>query len=158
MGCDIHIAAEENSKGKWTRIYDLDYDIRNYSFFGWLAGVRNYSSVIPRFPQRGIPSDSCFGSKIGLHSFSYFMADEINEIDFHGIMIEDCRIWQTMHNGGHAYIGTCNSGQGIIKPLSEFIGPEAVIFLQNVIKHQNMIRLSNRNMKIDVRVCFAFDN
>lgn len=78
MGCDIHSFAEKRSKetGKWELVHDaftLDeydrarekkdkgnepFDGRNYSVFGFLANVRNYSHCPPIAELKGLPDDS----------------------------------------------------------------------------------------------------
>lgn len=76
MGCDIHSFAEVKKDGKWLPIesdgrtsswglfFERDseflapFDWRNYSMFGFLADVRNYSHCTPIAEPKGLPEDS----------------------------------------------------------------------------------------------------
>lgn len=75
MGCDIHSFAEVRKNGKWEKVgevfplddWDKNYfkkdfgdrpiNWRDYSLYGWLADVRNYSCVPAISQPRGIPDD-----------------------------------------------------------------------------------------------------
>ncbi len=75
MGCDIHSFAEVRKNGKWEKVgevfplddWDRNYfkkdfgdspiNWRDYSLYGWLADVRNYSCVPAISQPRGIPDD-----------------------------------------------------------------------------------------------------
>ena len=90
MGCDIHLYIEKKNKdGKWEKlIIDecLLPDDRNYSVFGFLAGVRgDYKK--PLFPKRGFPDDSSIPKDetehfLGDHSFTHAYLDEILEANW----------------------------------------------------------------------------
>lgn len=57
MGCDIHLFAEKRvSFRKWETV-DAGEALRHrsYSVFAFLAGVRNYSAIIPISKPRGLP-------------------------------------------------------------------------------------------------------
>lgn len=70
MGADIHSFAEVKTNGKWVIVKDpIFYDygenkstepfgIRDYSVFGFLADVRNYSNCEPISETKGLPDDS----------------------------------------------------------------------------------------------------
>lgn len=91
MGCDIHLYFEQkDSDNNWKRIFipeSLIPDDRNYSLFGFLAGVRNPHRR-PLFSNRGIPKDTSFPSNnpdfwLGEHSFTYAYLDEILNAPWH---------------------------------------------------------------------------
>lgn len=100
MGTDIHFYFEKKENGKWQKVevpHSIIPDDRNYTLFGFLAGVRNgfgfggrpiYKAFKkPIFPGRGIPEDSTYneeaelknekGYYLGDHSYSYFYLDEL---------------------------------------------------------------------------------
>lgn len=68
MGSYIHAYAERRYNGHWIPAH-LDgivienehparvWDTQNYTMFGWLADVRNYSKVPPVIERRGLPED-----------------------------------------------------------------------------------------------------
>ena len=58
MGCDIHSLAEKRVGGKWIGLDVEAFESRNYGFFGWLAGVRNYSGLVPIAADRWLPKDA----------------------------------------------------------------------------------------------------
>jgi hypothetical protein len=69
MGADIHIFAEIKKADKWERLTekifpdgdrknDAPFDWRSYGMFGFLADVRNYSSIPPLGELKGLPDDS----------------------------------------------------------------------------------------------------
>lgn len=69
MGADIHSWVEIKKDGKWTRSFDQlfktyndmtsePFGCRNYSFFGFLADVKNYSHCPVISELKGLPDDS----------------------------------------------------------------------------------------------------
>ena len=58
MGCDIHSHAERQENGRWDCLDVEAFEDRDYGFFGWLAGVRNYSRLTPIAADRGAPADA----------------------------------------------------------------------------------------------------
>lgn len=60
MGCDIYAYAEKkDEQGQWVYLPDVSpFDIRNYTLFSFLAGVRNYMNIIPVSVPRGFPDDA----------------------------------------------------------------------------------------------------
>jgi hypothetical protein len=69
MGANIHIFAEIKKADKWERLTekifpdggrknDAPFDWRSYGMFGFLANVRNYSSIPPLGELKGLPYDS----------------------------------------------------------------------------------------------------
>jgi hypothetical protein len=136
MGCDIHTVAEDFVDGEWKELdIPRPFDCRSYSIFGFLAGVRNYSDVIPISPPRGVPPDyrqrvqenaradpSYFEDWEGdYHSHSYLTLDELLSFDYDATT-EDRRtaiqIGSNMYDHGH----TCPPGQGAAMTYREFLG------------------------------------
>lgn len=141
MGCDIHsVAIDANGKpidgGIWADcVTDNPYynegepfGNRNYSVFGFLAGVRNYSAVQPISEPRGLPKDfSCNdidgGDWLGDHSFSWLSLAELEAFNYEGMM-EDRRYT------GHHPIGfisgamTADPGRGAAMTWREFLGED----------------------------------
>jgi hypothetical protein len=111
MGCDIHSFAEVKRNGKWERLtekvfkswdgslIDAPFDLRNYSVFGFLADVRNYSDCKPLSQPKGFPQDSEWLNEIhkkdkdltnlryyledgDYHSHSFFTLKELVDFDY----------------------------------------------------------------------------
>ena len=148
MGCDIHMYCESFSGKlkvfKMTKALNLN---RNYSLFGWLADVRNYSMIKPLAEPRGIPNDVSKKVKVDYdyynfdaHSASYFTIAELLAVDYKQI-VEDRRC-TIDGNGG----STCEEGKGEKMTLEKFIGKEFV---------DTVARLHYE--KVD-RIVFWFDN
>jgi len=126
MGCDIHAYAEKkNADGKY-ELVGMSNDFfawRQYGLFAFLAGVRNYSAITPISEPRGIPDDLSeyvksayedWGSDA--HSASWLSSEELFKFDYQQL-IEDRRCMRN-NNGG----STCEEGEGIKQPLSEYLG------------------------------------
>ena len=66
MGCDIHIVLEQkdDQTGDWHTVIDFNQlprdmlTMRNYVYFTFIAGVRNYDVVKPMYEPRGFPDDA----------------------------------------------------------------------------------------------------
>lgn len=88
MGCDIHSFAEKKENGKWIPVENVDgrdtawgtffarsekyfapFNWRNYSMFGFLADVRNYSHCTPIADTRGLPIDSEYLNSVSTHAY-----------------------------------------------------------------------------------------
>ncbi len=115
MGCDIHsVAIDANGKriegGKWADSKECDPEFgygegepfgwRNYSVFGFLADVRNYSEVTPIRRPRGLPDDlkdyDSAGDPVdenlehwlGQHSYSWLSIAELIAFDYDHLMVD----------------------------------------------------------------------
>lgn len=101
MGCDIHLYAETLPEGEfaeWTALHPHDVGLppdsstydgrwfheRDYALFAVLAGVRNYGSITPISPPRGLPDEPSFLVQAGNafwgtdgHSHSWVMLGEV---------------------------------------------------------------------------------
>ncbi|MFA5697672.1 MAG: hypothetical protein WC888_04550 [Candidatus Izemoplasmatales bacterium] len=127
MGCDIHSFAEKkNQNGQYIIIEDLcPFDWRSYSVFGFLAGVRNYSNIIPISTPRGLPDDVCqeikddFESRgYDAHSASWLSIKELTDFEYDK-ETEDCRV--TINGDGGC---TCDPGGGKKQTYREFLRSE----------------------------------
>ena len=85
MGSDIHVMCEIKRNGQWEYEPMLDsvFDGRQYSLFGFLANVRNYSESPFIQQSRGIPKDASeevskteYG--LGEHNFGYVTFKELS--------------------------------------------------------------------------------
>src|SRR5690606_38816819 len=70
MGCDIHTVAERFVDGSYEAINDVKFseglapfNWRSYGLFGFLADVRNYSSVPVAHELRGWPESASGGAR-----------------------------------------------------------------------------------------------
>jgi hypothetical protein len=138
MACDITVYVEKRINNKW-RIIDCDvFSNRNYSFFAWLAGVRNYSCVKPLASGRGLPSDFSLAHDVfsDYHSLSWVSVDELLDVNYESI-IEDRRV-----DGS----STCDAGCGKFVKLRDFLGEG----------YFNDLKIL-KELKAD-RVIFMFDN
>lgn len=97
MGCDIHPYVEARTDGgEWQYLPDVDvFDCRDYSLFGFLADVRNYSDSPVIAEPRGLPDDVT--AKIreaadwdNYHSRTWFTLAELQEYDYEQ-RFDDCR-------------------------------------------------------------------
>lgn len=58
MSCDIHCYAERKAGEGWEMIRDLSpFDMRDYTIFAFLAGVRNEAGIPPIAQPRDLPDD-----------------------------------------------------------------------------------------------------
>lgn len=123
MGCDIHAYAERRGEdGNWELIQEV-FDGRSYSVFAFLAGVRNYSGIVPISEPRGIPDDISSGVRAKLepwegdvHSKSWLSMQELLQFDY-SQMMEDRRV--TRNNNGGC---TCEPGEGQVMTYGEYLG------------------------------------
>ena len=129
MGCDIHCYAEKQDGGRWVSLDVEAFDARDYGFFGWLAGVRNYSGLAPIAADRGFPGDAsrnvaksydAWGGDA--HSASWGSVAELAAVDYEQI-IEDRRCTKQLGPNFWTGGGTCEPGEGKKETLREFLGP-----------------------------------
>lgn len=171
MGCDIHSFAEVRRDGKWERIinifpadewerkyHNLDFldepfRCRSYGLFGFLAGVRNYSLVVPLSQPRGVPvdfsSERYEGGLADYHNASWFSLKELLAFDYSQSM-EDRRC--SKQTGPYSFDGgaTAEPGEGEMTTYKEFL-PDEYFASLDVLK-----RLVDNPE--DVRIVFWFDN
>ena len=177
MGCDIHSFAERKINGEWTKVgdhftlgewekqyykkdkSDSPFDWRNYSMFGFLAGVRNYDHCDPISLPKGIPDDTCDyirdeyeESLMGYHSASYLTVKELTDFNY------DKKFWnrrvsKTVHyDGGGSYTNgaaLAEKGEGEIVTYRENLG-------ETFFKH--LKELQELGDPKDVRIVFWFDS
>ena len=152
MGCDIHSHAEKRDGDRWVSLDVEAFDDRDYGFFGWLAGVRNYSGLPPIAEDRGFPADASGNTAksydywgIDAHSASWASVAELSGVDYEQT-IEDRRT--TKQLGPNFWTGgaTCEPGEGKKETLREFLGPHYFAALK---------RLQDAGAE---RVVFWFDN
>ena len=95
--------------------------------FAFLAGVRNYSKIIPISEPKGLPIDVCKTIKdmydqggSDYHSVSWLGVDELTAVDYLST-IEDRRV--TMETSPNFFDGgcTCLPGQGSNVTLQKFL-------------------------------------
>lgn len=138
MGSDIHSRAEKRVGGKWIGLDVEAFESRNYGFFGWLAGVRNYSGLGPIAADRGLPKDASaeaskhYADWAGVaHSESWVGVSELLAVDYEQT-IEDRRT--TTQVGPNLWFGgaTCAPGDGKIETLREFLGEEFFVVLKRL--------------------------
>lgn len=129
MGCDIHSHAEKQDGGRWVDLDVEAFEDRDYGFFGWLAGVRNYSDMAPIAADRGFPADASaeaakhYDDWSGdAHSASWVSVAELLAVDYDQ-PVEDRRT--TKQLGPNFWTGgaTCATGEGKTQTLREFLGP-----------------------------------
>lgn len=172
MGCDIHSAAIDANGmpvegGKWSDGADANPDMewmtgegepfgwRSYAVFGFLAGVRNYSGVVPISLPRGLPVDikvphgEDFEYWLGDHSHSWLSVAELEAFDYDAL-VEDRRYTgqRALLWGGAITSGPCTAepGNGKMMTWREFLGDS---FFEDVAEL--------RRIGAD-RVAFGFDS
>lgn len=138
MGCDIHVNGEKRDGDKWVAVElpmrdthggykEKPFGSRQYSKFGFMADVRNYSSVAPIDQPRGVPDDASVETKADYegwisdaHSASWLSVAEMEDYDYDQ-QTEDRRYTrqegQNHFNGG----ATCEPGNGKAISLREFL-------------------------------------
>jgi len=121
MGCDIHSYSEKQIKGIWTDLDFSPFNWRSYGMYGFLAGVRNYSSTKPISEPRGVPHTSPvlkeYLDDVGYyHSASHLTVKELLEFDYEQ-PTEDRRCMRN-NDGGC----TCDEGEGEKMTYREFLG------------------------------------
>jgi hypothetical protein len=129
MGCDIHTFAERRTEDGWVVVDGWEpFRNRNYSVFGFLAGVRNYSEVPPIAQPRGLPADASDRVKrshddwgFDGHSASWLSIDELLAFDYEATM-EDRRVNRQV--GPNHWDGscTCEAGEGRQMTYRAFLG------------------------------------
>ena len=139
MGCDIHCYAEIKNKesGKWEYVEEV-FDCRSYGIFGFLANVRNYSSITPISLPRGLPDDCCSDILYkyhawSAHSESWLSMDELLKFDYDQ-KCEDRRVTRKVSSGVISGGYTCDEGDGIIQTYKEFLGEWFFTELKNLEK------------------------
>lgn len=152
MGCDIHSFAEKYDGIRWRELGVEAFKDRNYGFFGWLAGVRNYSDMAPIAANRGLPVDASesvirhydeWGGDA--HSPSWVSMSELLAVNYEQV-VEDRRVTKQIGPGFWTGAATCEPGEGKLQTLREFLGP----WFFEILKHL-------QDAKAD-RVVFWFDN
>lgn len=127
MGCDIHSAAVDANgyemDGKWADD-DNPFGWRNYGVFAFLAGVRNYSGVVPFSEPRGLPDDmkgSEDSYRFGDHSFSWLSVAELTSFDYDSEM-EDLRVTRQISANHWSGGETAEPGGGEMMSWRKFLG------------------------------------
>lgn len=175
MGCDIHSKIEirdsvdspwraggpdpfhtDTLGGGYTHTCGMLEMGRSYSQYAVLAGVRNYSDVMPLWAGRGLPSDSPDAEdwfQDGYyHSPTWFTLHEIMMIDWDA-PCEDRRVTREVAgitDGGQ----TCEPGQGRMTTYRDMVGES---FFRDV----ETLRAWAERQDIEpenVRVIIAFDS
>ena len=141
MGCDIHMMAQRQTEdGSYETIDFVPFDWRSYGMFAFLAGVRNYSGIVPIAEKRGLPEDLIrkkdpqdfyewssyhddyeFG--YDTHSHTWLSVKELAEYDYDQI-IEDRRYSGIDKHGHHSGACTCEPGEGQKMTAREFLGEQ----------------------------------
>lgn len=130
MECDIHSHAEKQDGERWVHLDVEAFENRNYGFFGWLAGVRNYSDMTPIAADRGFPADASAEAAKDYndwngdaHSASWVTVAELMAVDYDQL-VEDRRTIKQL--GPNFWTGgaTCAPGEGNTQTLREFLGPD----------------------------------
>lgn len=132
-------------KDEWVNSYHYAYfDLQSYSFFGWLANVRNYSGVKPIMEPQGFPEgfDDYFykKEKEDAHSMGWITSQTLAEIDYDQI-VEDRRVTKEIGPNYSYEVCTCDPGRGVRKSLREFLGPDVMAEIELFIRLENGRRL-----------------
>lgn len=173
MGCDIHSFAEVRKNGKWEKVgevfplddWDKNYfkkdfgdrpiNWRDYSLYGWLADVRNYSCVPAISQPRGIPDD--VSPEVAQenndwaddgHSHSWLSLAELLTVDYEQVFW-DRRV--TRQEAPNFWNGAAlaNEGEGKHITLREHLSEGYFRVLET---------LKTLGSPDDVRIVFWFDN
>lgn len=162
MCCDIHSFAEVRKNGKWEKVGDVfplgdwsrnyfkkdfgDRPInwRDYSLYGWLADVRNYSCVPAISQPRGIPDDVSpeVAQEINNwaddgHSHSWLSLSELLAVDYEKVL--------NPRNGA----AFADEGEGMHITLREHLSERYFRVLET---------LKTLGSPDDVRIVFWFDS
>lgn len=101
---------------------------RSYSVFAFLAGVKNYSAIIPIDAPRGFPKDCSPEIQRERAEFGYAYADswltvaELVDFDY-SRSFEDRRVVRQISPHTYDHGATCEPGRGRITTFKEFLGP-----------------------------------
>ena len=137
MGTDIYSGAERRENGRWVAVDGVnafDRDRKCYRTFAFLAGVRNYSEIVPIAEPRGAPGGTTKALRRllhGCHSRSWLSVEELLAYDYDQI-IEDRRVARELSPGHWNDAQTCEIGQGRKMPLREFLGEDFFEDLQEL--------------------------
>lgn len=151
MGCDIHVRAERFENDQWRVVAGDFLGHRGYNVFGFLAGVRNYSDVIPISKPRGFPEGTSLSTNDDRyinwsgHSASWLSIDELLNFDYDQIT-EDRRCTKVDIHGHMSGGETCNPGEGKSMTYKEFLG-------SHFFKDLERLQLAGAD-----RIVFWFDN
>lgn len=174
MGCDIHSCVEViGDDNQWQylankiplsdfdkQFHKQDFDDepfseRMYSYFGFLAGVRNYSCITPISEPRGLPanaSSQClqrYAEWEGCeHSGSWLLLSELLSYNYDQI-VEDRRCTRTIGNFTDG-AALAEEGQGVKQTLREFLG-------QWFFDRLNLLATLHTDPS-RIRIVFWFDN
>lgn len=153
MGCDIHAYVELYTPGEgWEEVKDFEepFGDRNYGWFGFLAGVRNYSRSPVIAEPRGLPEDATLSTeerknalRLHNHSHSWLTLAELLTYDYDRVFW-DRRITK---NGNGAALA--EEGEGEHLTLRDFLG-------ERFFAHLDRMRAVGH--PYNVRVVFWFDN
>lgn len=160
MGCDIHSFVEVRPDDRWVRsdaqfqhypdyASDAPFFHRSYSYFGFLADVRNYSHSPVIADPRGLPDDSTlspddvdYALDAG-HSHSWLMLAELLAYDYDQVFW-DRRV--TRDGNGAAL---AEEGEGEHLTLRAFLGEWFF---------ETLAALGKLGAPEDVRIVFWFDS
>lgn len=175
MGCDIHSFAEKRNdkNSKWVKVKDhflLDdfdrdwykkekgdspFENRNYSWFAFLADVRNYDHCEPIKQPCGIPSDcdveimkdyEDYGEDA--HSASHLTLKELLDFDYE-VIFWNRRITKQLSSNSFTGAGLAQDGEGKMLTYRENLGTDFFKIIEE---------LKLLGEPENVRVVFWFDN
>ena len=156
MSCDIHLHTQKRDKeGNWetvevkSRLSILDC---NYNVFAFLAGVRNYSGILPISEPRGLPGeylqstdDWLNSNNPDIHSTSYLLMSELLSFDYDQPM-EDRRCIRLTRTGAFDGGCTCEPGGGKMTTYRDYLGERYFKDLKTL-----------KDAEVE-RIVFGFDN
>ena len=129
MSVSVIAFAEKRLASRWVLV-DRDampWHAATYSAF--LAGVRNYSAIVPIADPRGFPADACQEARTefaeeGEHAVaaSWLSLAELQTFDY-DCKIEDRRVSRRSPQGWVDHAVTADPGQGSITTYREYLGP-----------------------------------
>lgn len=153
MGCDIHSYAERCVGNKYFALPAFEpFEVRSYSTYAFLAGVRNYSGIVPITAPRGIPIDASIDVMtandewgMNAHTPSWLSVSELEAFNY-DVEMEDRRYMKQTGPNSFTGAATCEPGQGKRMTWREFLGDE---FFEDLRK----LKLLGAD-----RIVFWFDN
>lgn len=162
MGCDLHSCVEVRGADGWRIVDGVDwgqynsgpFEWRNYSVFGWLADVRNYSEVGPVVEPRGFPRDASADVRedyeawgMDAHTPSWLLLSELLSVDYDA-EVNDRRVERSV-GGVRSGAFTGDPEEGTTQSLRDFLGAGFMNDLET---------LKGLGAPDDTRVVFWFDN
>lgn len=190
MGCDIHTHVEIKKQNKWVHLDEVpeEFNIRNYSTFSILAGVRSSFNTKPISEPKGISEDASKETKTDIekwdgdgHSHSYLTLNKLDTFDLTDYKKTKVKVLKAFYDAFIEFGGVLPKEMSVeeIKPgdirecFQEAIEPTVLIkwldtkneetyidspIIKGIEKLKEIAKKNNISNYKDIRIVFFFDN